>query len=386
MHILNLNYWYEPELESPEALLERYRTLVEWSEALVELGAQVTVLQRFRADAVFERNHVRYVFVSDRHPPRLRKWQIPSRLHVKAGELCRQARAEGTATVVHLNGLAFPLQLKWLRRALPASAPIVAQDHADEPATGLRASLQRWGLKAADDFLFAASELARPWTERGLILPDRVHEVMEGSTKFRPEDRPAARAATGMCGDPVLLWVGRLNALKDPLTVLEGFELALHHAPAARLYMVYSSADLLHQVQARIAGSAALADAVILVGSIAHGDLAAMYSSADYFVSGSRKEGSGYALLEALACGSVPIVTDIPSFRAMTDGGKLGALWTPGDAQAFSAALLRVIAQPNDLLRDSVLRFYDAELSWTAIGRKAMAVYHQALARRAGIT
>ena len=56
------------------------------------------------------------------------------------------------------------------------------------------------------------------------------------------------------------------------------------------------------------------------------------------FVSGSHSEGSGYALIEAMSAGVVPVVTDIPSFRAIA--GDCGARWPPGDAGAFADALL----------------------------------------------
>ena len=54
------------------------------------------------------------------------------------------------------------------------------------------------------------------------------------------------------------------------------------------------------------------------------------YSAADLFVVGSHHEGSGYALMEACACGAVPVVTGIPTFRLLTGSGSIGALWTPG--------------------------------------------------------
>ena len=41
---------------------------------------------------------------------------------------------------------------------------------------------------------------------------------------LRPLPRAMARAISGVHGDPALLWVGHLDANKDPLTVLEGFE------------------------------------------------------------------------------------------------------------------------------------------------------------------
>ena len=45
--------------------------------------------------------------------------------------------------------------------------------------------------------------------------------------------------------------------------------------------------------------------------------MAVCYSAADLFVVGSHHQGSGYALMEACACGAVPVVTAIPTFRLM---------------------------------------------------------------------
>ena len=51
----------------------------------------------------------------------------------------------------------------------------------------------------------------------------------------------------------------------------------------------------------------------------------------------------------ACACGAMPVVTDIPSFRAITGGGSIGALWKPGDAGDCARALIH--AGRRDLTR-----------------------------------
>ena len=81
-----------------------------------------------------------------------------------------------------------------------------------------------------------------------------------------------------------------------------------------------------------MSASPALARRVRLVGYVPQEKLPAYYSAADIFVLGSHHEGSGYALIEACACGAVPVVTRIPPFRAITGDGARGALWPPGDA------------------------------------------------------
>jgi glycosyltransferase involved in cell wall biosynthesis len=107
----------------------------------------------------------------------------------------------------------------------------------------------------------------------------------------------------------------------------------------------------------------------------------AFYSAADIFVLGSHQESCGAALLEACACGAVPVVTGIPSFRAIT-GGRIGELWRPGDAGDCARALRAAAAATGAEMRGRVLARFEDALSWPAVGRAALAAYADVLARR----
>lgn len=384
MHVILVNYVYDADLEAAGGLLSRYVTLTGWAEGLQAAGARVTVLQRFHQNVRLEQQGIVYQLVADGYGPRLRGWQVPGHLHRRARACCVEGSSPGQSTTIHVNGLLFPLQVRALRATMPGVCAIAVQHHAGRPWPGVRGLWQRWGLGAGDGFLFAARDLAQPFVQQGAIRSSQdVYEVMEGSTRFALQDRAPARARTGLHGTPVVLWVGRLNRNKDPLTVLGGFEGVLEQVPGARLYMVYSEEDLLSQVQSRIAGSATLNRSVELLGYVPYAELAHYYNSADYFVLGSHHESSGYALVEALACGVVPIVTDIASFRMMTDGGRIGALWPPGDAGALSAAALDLWQYPREPLSRAARSFFEGRLSFPAIGRQAVAIYRQLAARRA---
>ncbi|MGE5245795.1 MAG: glycosyltransferase family 4 protein [Betaproteobacteria bacterium] len=369
MTIIQVNCGSDAGVRDPDALLGRYTTLTGWSEALVEAGARVRVVQRFRHETTIVRNGVHYVFC-----PRGR---------TRANVL------RSTADLVHVNGLVFSTCAWWLRRALPERTAIVMQDHGTTvrpPADIVRRMsrrLRRLELRAADAFLFVSADQAIPWRAAGLIAAGQpVYEVMEAGTAVRPLPRAVARAASGVDGDPAVLWVGRLNENKDPLTVLSGFERALGDVPGAVLSMVYAEDDLLPLVRERLDQSPALSARVRLVGAIPHRDIAAYLSAADLFVCGSHHEGSGYALIEACACGAVPVVTDIPSFRAITNHGAFGALWTPGSASGFARALVDVWRRDRSALRSRAVEHAARRLSWPAVGRRAMAVYSDIVARR----
>lgn len=384
MHILLLDYFYDAGLATPEALLRRYDSLTYWCTSLLAAGAdRVTVLQRYAADATLTRDGVEYLFRADGGQPFPPIWSPLTRINRMAAAL--------RPDIVHVNGLLFPAATLALRRALPRASGIVVQDHADvlqsprgraDVKGHARRLLQRAGFGAADAFMFTAADLARPWRAAGIIGPRQpVYEVLESSRPVRRIPRAAARPR--LRGDPALLWVGRLNAQKDPLTVLDGFERALARLPGARLAMCFPTYDLLPDIQARLAGSPALAARVDLLGERPFDEIVALLCAADLFVLGSRREGSGYALIEAIGCGAVPVVTDIPAFRAITAGGTLGRLWPPGDAAAFAAALIEIGQADLAPLRAALTDYFDRELSWDAVGMRALGVYRDVAARRA---
>ena len=97
---------------------------------------------------------------------------------------------------------------------------------------------------------------------------------------------------------------------------------------------------------------------------------------------GSHWEGSGYALIEALACGLAAVVTDIPSFRVLTANGKFGALFSPGDAAGFTKALADWGRRDLERLRPAILDHFERHFSWPSLGRKALAAYQDLCRRR----
>ena len=205
---------------------------------------------------------------------------------------------------------------------------------------------------------------------------------MEGATFFNYEERDAAlqyryidrdetRRITGISGDPVFLWVGRLDPNKDPLTILDGFEIWMEKYPGARLYMIYGDDKLSGEVIKKIQASTILKSRVHLLGKIDHEQIRHYYNSADYFVLGSHYEGSGYALSEALLCGCIPIVTSIPSFKMMTNSGKLGALWEPGNEKSFIEAIKTTVNKPVRKEAEACIEFYKAKLCFDAIAEDA---------------
>jgi glycosyltransferase involved in cell wall biosynthesis len=161
-------------------------------------------------------------------------------------------------------------------------------------------------------------------------------------------------------------------------------ELALPALPQARCAMVFQGGELETAVTERIRATPTLTGRVIPIGRVPHNALPSYYSAADVFLSASHHEGSGYALIESMACGVTPCVTDIPAFRALA--GECGRRWRVGDARAAATALVDLAAGNQQQARALVRARFERALSWDVIGAQTVGAYRVLSERRLGWT
>jgi glycosyltransferase involved in cell wall biosynthesis len=178
-----------------------------------------------------------------------------------------------------------------------------------------------------------------------------------------------------LSGDPCLLWLGRLDANKDPLTVLDAVRLASEDLPGLQLWCCYTDAPLLEVVTQRLRTDPALAARVHLLGAVPHADVELLLRAADFLVLASHREGSCFAVMEALACGATPLLTNIPTLSAMTGHGAVGALFAPGDAGALARLIVDFSARDSAGLRLRARARFEQHLSFEALGAKLRGAY-----------
>jgi len=353
-------------------MLDAWTGLTTPAEGAAQAGLDVTVVQACHVEASVLRGDVVYRFVRARRGSFLRRlgtWASPVTPRVA------DAAAKLRSDVVHVHGLGFPRHVAALMRRLPG-VPVLVQDHANRPPPAWRLGSFREQTRGLAGVLFTAREQADPFfAVRAFPSGLPVFEVLESTTRFTPAPSDAVRLLTGAEGDPLLLWVGRLDDNKDPLTVLAALSRASAELPDARLWMCYTDAPLLGRVKARVRTDPNLSGRVKLLGRRPHAEIQQLLRAADFLVLGSHHEGSGYAVLEALACGTTPLVTDIPSFRRITGEGAVGALSPPGDAGAMARALVEWARKPRSDLRAAAAEHFERRLSIGAVGEQLRAAY-----------
>jgi glycosyltransferase involved in cell wall biosynthesis len=367
MHVAQIGFFSDPQRRSPQQLLIDWPSLVEVAECARGAGIRVSVIQVCSRSESIRRNGVDYHFVPDAHAAPL---------------------AGLAPDLFHVHGLDFPRDVAALA-ALAPGTPIVLQDHASRPPRPWRRRAWRRCSSVICGVAFTARAQALPFLSAGLL--DRnttIYEIPESSNRFVPGDREEARRAVRLSGDPVVLWVGHLDRNKDPLTVLEGISRAARVLTGLELWCCFGKAPLLRAVKLRIGADPVLRGRVHLLGPVAHDRVELLLRAADIFVLGSHRESCGFALMEALACGVPPVVTDIPSFRALTGDASVGALWPCNDPGALAEALVAVAARTGERMRAAVRAHFERELSPAALGRKLALMYEDLAGRardRAGI-
>lgn len=343
-------------------LLDRWPTLRDVAEATANAGADVTVLVDGARDDELSRADVRYRRIAGLGRPR---WRHP--LTPRAAAIARACQPD----VIHMAGFDAPLTTRAL---CGTGIPVLAQDHANRPRAG---ALAHWGFAKLAAAAFTARDQAVPFLRAGQLRADLpIFAIPESSSRFTPGPRDKARTLYGIHGAPALLWVGHLDANKNPMMVLRAVQRVMARLPGITLWCAFGKAPLLPEIQTLLASDPDLAARVHLLGHIRHAEMETLYRACDGFVSASRREGSGYALIEALACGCRVIVTDIPSFRALTGDGAVGTL-VPDDSDAMADAILREFSDGGEggARRVEVRRHFDRHLSFEAVGAALVGAY-----------
>jgi glycosyltransferase involved in cell wall biosynthesis len=345
MRIVFLSYNYSADVDSPRAWFERLRYYLPWLE-LVAKDHSVIRVDHINYAGTETHNGVTYHFLNDGKPG-----YFPFRLH----KFVKDLRPD----VVVVSSFMFPLQLLQLRHALGNGVRIIVQNHAEKTFSGVKKILQRLASSRVNHFLFASAETGHEWIRNGNIIPSaNIVELMEVSSTFKPAAEKSIQTS------PVFLWVGRLNENKDPVTVVRAFLQFAEMNRDAKLYMIYQSDELLGEIEKVLRAPSP----IVLLGKKPHDELQKWYNDAGFFVSGSHHEGSGTALCEAMSCGCIPIVTDIPSFRSIT--GNCGLRYKAGDQQALLAAFQRTLNINRAQEAQKVLMQFKERLSFEAIAER----------------
>jgi glycosyltransferase involved in cell wall biosynthesis len=173
--------------------------------------------------------------------------------------------------------------------------------------------------------------------------------------------------------DPYVLFVGTIEPRKNLPRLIEAFSAAVAgHAFPHRLIIAGGSGWKDEPVR-RAYRASAVRERIHFAGYLRDDELPAAYAGADVFIYPSLHEGFGLPPLEAMACGTPVITSNVTSLPEVV--GEAAVTVNPRDTNALTDAL-RV------LLRDAALR---DELSAAGRARAREFTWEDAAARTIGV-
>jgi len=181
---------------------------------------------------------------------------------------------------------------------------------------------------------------------------------------------------------PFLLSVGSLEPGKNRERLLQAFA-RLQARGLKHTLVVAGQRAWRYEGEAPLARRLGLADSVRFLGHVPQADLPALYSAADLFVFPSLYEGFGLPALEAMACGTPVVASNVSALPEVVGDAALQV--SPLDVEALADAIER-------LLRDDRLRADLRErglerarqFSWEKAARRTAEVYSWASVARKG--
>jgi phosphatidylinositol alpha-mannosyltransferase len=174
---------------------------------------------------------------------------------------------------------------------------------------------------------------------------------------------------------PRLLFLGRLDPRNGLQTLLEAMPEILTHYPKTLLWVVGDG--LLFRYYQRQA--TALKDRVHFAGGIRE-ERPFYYGSSDLYLCPTTRASFGITLLEAMACGTPMVVSDIIGFRELVNGGKEAFMVPPLDPKAWARAVIELISAPERRAAMGLAGLGKAvDFAWPHIAERVVSVYEKVL-------
>lgn len=226
------------------------------------------------------------------------------------------------------------------------------------------------------DHIMADSTATRDDLVRMLGVPAEkitVHMLgVDESFKPLPEEIVAQNRKELELPDEYLLFVGTFEPRKNILGLLEAYCLLPHDTPP--LVLVGSRGWMFDETMARIE-QMNLRDRVLWRESVPQEAMPAVYNGASLLVLPSFYEGFGFPPLEAMACGTVPVVSNRSSLPEVV--GDVGLQVEPSDPAELAEAIRFALgdSQWRETMRQAGLA-RAATFTWENTAKIAQSVYN----------
>ena len=317
-------------------------------------------------------SHPRYLTI-----PRIGMSAAPLLLAAAARPALGRLRKQGydfdliDAHYFYPDGVAAVLLGQWFNRPVVITAR--GTDINFIPQYRLPRHLIRWAAARAAGIITVCQALKDTLVE--LAVPAAKITVLRNGVDtrlFHPVDREAVRARLGLAGT-VLLSVGYLIERKGHDIIIR----ALPELPQARLLIAGEGPE--ERALRALAQSLGVEGRVTFLGAIPQDELKNYYSAADILVLASSREGWANVLLEAMACGTPVVATNVWGAPEIVQTPAAGILMEARTPPALVRAVQGLLAHYPDR---QATRRYAEQFSWDDTTEGQLALFRDILARK----
>ena len=226
------------------------------------------------------------------------------------------------------------------------------------------------------------------------VEPERIVTIPPGvdTSRFYPIHADEAKEAIDVpCKNRLILFVGRIEPLKGLPHLICALDLIRKSKnPIIGCYCLVviggepdASPDTMTDEMARVKAlckELEVDDLVVFLGKKSQDTLPYYYSAADVLVMPSYYESFGMVALEAMACGTPVIASQVGGLQYLVQDGKTGFVVPGGSSEALVDPLLRLLT--DQTLRKEMGRQaadYALNYSWSLIAQKISATYEEML-------
>ena len=218
----------------------------------------------------------------------------------------------------------------------------------------------RWITKYALKEATFVTSVSRPITERIIeqgIPPEKIRTFPLGvdHEKFFPSSQEQKKFA--------LLSTRSLEPIYNIETMLKGFSCLKRDGFQGKLVIAGGGSQ--EKRLKKLSIGFGLSDNVDFVGAVPPDGVAEYLRASKIYLSMSLSDGASTSLLEAMACGAFPIVSDIPANREWIVNGENGFLVPPLDTKKLARCVMEAFNNPN-------LMEIAAKKNFKLIGSKAI--------------
>ena len=206
----------------------------------------------------------------------------------------------------------------------------------------------RYALQKAVRITVVADHMAERVSAMG-IPTERllVHQYGVDTDRFSPPVESSVRGQYRIVSTRMFEWKYNVGEL------VHAASFVIARVPRAEFVLAGDGTDR-DQIEGLVAASGVGAS-ISLVGRQSHGDIPDLLRSAAVYVSTSVTDGTSLSLLEAMACGAFPVVTDIPGNRSWVVDGENGFLFPTGNPEVLSDRIAMAL-EDQDLRANVVAR------------------------------